>query len=97
VDIERACLLVCPAGCSQDEHDVSQFEYYCSSELVVVNIHSGEIQKIGPKRLYRWGRGGGGGHWQALRPLCDGVALAAAVADRRVALATDHALPPAPR
>jgi hypothetical protein len=32
---------------------VALFEHYGSSELVVVNIHNGDIKKIGPKRLYR--------------------------------------------
>lgn len=42
---------VCPPP-PQDDHDVALFEHYCMSEIVTVNVHTGEKSKIGPKRLY---------------------------------------------
>ncbi|KAF5827418.1 hypothetical protein DUNSADRAFT_697 [Dunaliella salina] len=36
----------------KDEHDELLFEHYGQSELVRVNIHSGEVQHIAPPRLY---------------------------------------------
>eukprot|EP00983_Pelagomonas_calceolata_P061493 1146856-Pelagomonas_calceolata.AAC.2 len=41
-----------PCRVPQDEHDELLFEHYGQSELVRVNIHSGEVQQIAPPRLY---------------------------------------------
>lgn len=36
----------------QDEHDASLFEHYGTSEVVTIDVVSGERKTIGPPRVY---------------------------------------------
>ncbi len=36
----------------QDEHDSALLEHYGTSEVVTINVHTGAVTRIGPKRMY---------------------------------------------
>ncbi len=50
--ITCAGVLLSSRSPSQDDHDVLLLEHYGMSEIVTINVHTGQKVKIGPKRMY---------------------------------------------